>query len=176
MKLFIDTVNEDLFLSIIKDNQTISYVHLKKHLKKSEILPQVYKDLIKKANVFTKDIKKIYLVNGPGSFMSIRAGSVFAKTLCLILKIDLFSIDNLTFISKGIDGNYYVDAKSKKSFIGNVKNGQTKITLGDFKENSLIDYKTLIDQPEVYLKLFKKVKNVLDFKENYFKEPQIGGI
>lgn len=175
MKLFINSVNEDLFLSIIKDNETLSYVHLVKYQKKSQILPKVYKDLIKKANILTNDIKKIYLVNGPGSFMGIRAGSVFAKTLCLILKIDLFAIDNLTFISKGIDGNYYVDAKSKKSFVGNVKNGKTTISFSNFKKNSLIDYQTLINNPKVYLKLFKKVKNILDFKENYCKEPQIGG-
>ena len=175
MKLFIDTVNEDLFLSIIKDDKTLSYIHLEKYQKKSEIFPKLYKVLIKKANILTQDIQKVYLVNGPGSFMGLRAGSVFAKTLCLVLKINLFAIDSLTFISKGKNGSYYVDAKSKKSFIGKVKNGLTKITIGDFKENSLVDYKTLINNPNVYLKLFKKVENILDFKENYCKEPRIGG-
>jgi tRNA threonylcarbamoyl adenosine modification protein YeaZ len=175
MKLLIDTVNEDLFLSIIENNRTLAFIHLEKYKHKSEILPSIYSKLLKKLNISTKNIQEIYVVNGPGSFMGIRAGLVFSKTLALVTNIKLYSLDNLSFISMGKEGKYYIDAKGGKSYIGTLENQKMKIEIGEFKQNSFINYKNLIDNPEIYLQKFKKVKNILKFKENYIKKPQIGG-
>ena len=175
MKLLIDTVNEDLYMSLIKGNKTIAFAHLVKHKKKSEILPAVFKKLIMTAEITAKDIKNIYVVNGPGSFMGVRAGMTFAKTMSLVTKANLFGINNLRYISQGNDGTFYVDAKGKKSYIGMIDNGELNVFIGHFKENSFIDYNTITKNPEIVLQHFKKIKDIVNYEANYVKDPQIGG-
>ena len=162
-------------MSIVKENKTIAYHHLEDYKKKTDILPSLYKEILEEANIKTKDIEEIYVVNGPGSFMGIRAGIVFSKTLALASNKKLFSIDNLTFISMGIEGEYFVDAKGKKSYRGIFKNNKIKIDLCEFQEDSKIHYKLLIENPQKFLITFKKIENILDLEELYIKEPQIGG-
>ena len=174
MKLFIDTVNEDLFVSLIQKGKTIEYIHLKEHKQKSDTLPIVFQKLIKEADIKAKDIKDIYVVNGPGSFMGIRAGIVFAKTMALTTKANLYSLNNISFISGGLNGIYYVDAKGGKSYTGIIHENKFKIEIGSFKPNSKINYDELIGTPMLFLDLFKKIDNILEFKEEYFKEPQVG--
>lgn len=176
MKLLIDTVNEDLFMSIISEDTTLSYAHLKTYKNKSDILPFVFKKIVDKANIETSDIKEIFIVNGPGSFMGIRAGLVFGKTMALMTGAKLFSINNLKFISGGIDGEYFVDSKGKKSYKGTYKNKEINIEISDFKNNSIINYENIIQTPFIYLELFEEVVDIPSYEATYFKEPQIGGV
>lgn len=176
MKLLIDTVNDDLYMSLIKNDKTISFGHLIAYKRKSDILPVVFKKLIEEVGITAKDINEIYVVNGPGSFMGIRAGMTFAKTMALVTGAKLFGIDNLTFISGGKDGKYFVDAKGNMSYVGVVSNGHTSISIEEFEENSTIDYEDITKNPSKYLSLFKQIENIVEYKANYIKDPQIGGI
>ncbi|MCK5866795.1 MAG: tRNA (adenosine(37)-N6)-threonylcarbamoyltransferase complex dimerization subunit type 1 TsaB [Mycoplasmataceae bacterium] len=175
MKILIDTVNKDLFISLIENNETLDFSHLKEYKYKSDILPSLYKKLLNKNNLTTKDIKEIYVVNGPGSFMGIRAGIVFSKTLSFVGKKKLFQCNNLKFISGGQDIEVYLDAKSGLSFKGREIKGEYKVDTVNFIEDSLINYEALISSPKIYLDLFNEVTNIIEFKEEYFKEPRVGG-
>ena len=175
MKLLIDTCNKDLYIAIIQNDKTLIYEHKKDLKRKSDALPILFKEMIKKLNINTNDIKEIYVVNGPGSFMGIRAGVVFAKTMAYLLNINLYAIDNLTFISNGKNGVYYVDASGNKSYKGTIKNNDVKIELCDYEKDSIIDYKNIINNPSIYLSLFKKINDIIQFESLYIKEPQIGG-
>lgn len=176
MKLIIDTVNDDFYMAIINENNTESFEYLKNYKRKSDILPVIFKKLIDEVGISAKDINSIYVVNGPGSFMGIRAGMTFAKTMALVTGAKLFGIDNLTFISKGKDGTYYVDAKGSKSYMGKMKNGIMTTSFSDFKKNTLINYDSLINNPKKYLMIFKEVSDILNYEANYIKEPQVGGL
>lgn len=176
MKILIDTVNEDMFLSLIDNNQTIVFKHYPKLKKKSDELPNGFTSLLNDSNLELKDISEIYVVNGPGSFMGIRAGMTFAKTITLATGIKLFAIDNLKYISQGKDGKYFVDAKGGKSYYAHLINGEYKISLENFKENSIIDYDFIKNNPEDILRLFHEVKDIKNYKAIYIKDPQVGGI
>ncbi|MCK5807160.1 MAG: tRNA (adenosine(37)-N6)-threonylcarbamoyltransferase complex dimerization subunit type 1 TsaB [Mycoplasmataceae bacterium] len=175
MKILIDTVNKDLFISLINNGHTLSFLHLKDYKYKSDMLPAAYKKLLEDNNLTTKDIKEIYVVNGPGSFMGIRAGIVFSKTLAFVGKKKLFQCNNLKFISGGKSIQTFVDAKSGVSFRGQLIKGKYKVDSVDFQEDSLIDYDELVSSPNLYLDLFDEVIDILNFKEEYFKEPRVGG-
>ena len=175
MKLLVDTVNNDLYVAIIENNKTIAYEHLKDLKRKSDALPEIFDELTKALKIKARDLKEIYVVNGPGSFMGIRAGMTFCKTMALVTGAKLFGIDNLTFISAGIDGEYFVDAKGNSSYKGTISKGKTIIELTDYQEDSSIDYDLLINDPEQYLKLFKLIDDIPNYECLYIKEPQVGG-
>ena len=175
MKLFIDTINTDFFISLIKDNKTIAFIHKEKLIKKSDFLPKAFSELMTKANKDIKDIESIYVTDGPGSFMGIRAGLTFAKVICHVQKKNLYVANNFIFISGGQEGTYYVDAKSNQSFKGSVSGSNVEVELVDATEDSNIDYKAFIANPEMTLKHFKEVSDITNYEPQYFKDPQIGG-
>ncbi len=174
MKLLIDMVNKDFFISLISNNKTIIFKHIKNHVKKSELLPIMYKEIIEESGIKTTDIKSIYVVNGPGSFMGIRAGMVFGKTISFLTKASFFSTNNLKYISQGMNGTFYVDARSDCSYRGVFDNGLSSIEIVPHQEDSIIDYTNIINNPSTILNLFTKVSDVESFKCEYFKEPQVG--
>ena len=177
LALIIDTSNSDLFVSIVKNKKTIVSTHLENCEKKSEKLPLIVSKMFqnKKLKNGVKALDEIYVNKGPGSFMGVRAGVLFAKTLAYTLKIKLYACDNLLFISNGQDGTYHIDAKGGLSYQGIVSKGEAKIELVDFKENSKIDYGRIKKKPQLILNLFKLVDNIHDFEPLYIKEPQVGG-
>lgn len=175
MKLFIDTINADFFISLIEGDKTIAFIHKEKLIKKSDFLPKAFNELMTKANKNIKDIKSIYVTNGPGSFMGIRAGLTFAKVISHVLKTSLYVANNFIFIAGGQDGIYYVDAKSNQSFEGVVKGYDVEVKLINATDDSTIDYKAFIETPEMTLKNFKEVKDIVNYEPQYFKDPQIGG-
>ena len=56
----------------------------------SEILISKIEIAIKKIDISYKDIKKIIIINGPGSFTGIRSSITFAKILGLSLSIPVY--------------------------------------------------------------------------------------
>lgn len=175
MKLLIDTVNKDFYIAIVEENKTIDYIHIENLIKKSDALPVEYKKLIDRNNLMTSDLKGIYINKGPGSFMGIRAGFVFGKILAMMLNIPFHTCDNLLFISQGIDGEYFVDAKGNKSYKGSITNKTSSIELVDFVQDSMVNYENLINNPKNILELFTVEEDVINAQPLYFKEPQIGG-
>ena len=171
MKLFIETCLDDFYISLIKDNKTIDYIHEKNLQKKSDYLPQAFSQLLEKNSVASKDIKEVYVTKGPGSFMGVRAGLMFALTFAATRDIKMFVASSLDFISKGKDGKYYWEAKSNQSYFLEVPNKE--ITLVEAQENSFVDYEDFTNNPLEYLKVFEE-SNPLTTEALYVKEPRVG--
>ncbi len=95
MILFIDTHSE-LITIALKNNDDL-YIKTKE----SEFSHSVYtmpmiEEIFKENNLNIRDLKKIIVVNGPGSFTGIRIGLSIAKTMAYALKIDINTISSLT--------------------------------------------------------------------------------
>lgn len=81
-----------------KDDEIIDFNSnlLNKNL--SDILHSNVANLLEKNKVDQKNIKKIFLVNGPGSFTSMRIGSVFCKTwIELYPDVEFYTIDRFHY-------------------------------------------------------------------------------
>ncbi|RTZ68288.1 MAG: hypothetical protein DSZ21_02045 [Tenericutes bacterium] len=165
MKLLIDTTGKDLFVSLIKGDKTLSYLHYPLLQKKSDALPKVIKKLL--GNYSLKNVDEYFIVKGPGSFMGLRAGLIFGLTAAIINDKKIFTLDSLNFISKGKSGTYFRDASGNNSY--EYKNGKYKIIEGTFE--SEYPFQDIIDNPLEYLSLFKEDKTL---DPNYIKEPRVG--
>lgn len=93
--LYIDTSSSYFYAGIAEDNNLLAEV--KKEFGTSlseEALPEIV-SLFTKTNLTAKDIDKIIVVNGPGSFTGIRIGITIAKVYAWSLNIPITTITSL---------------------------------------------------------------------------------
>lgn len=94
--LYIDTSSDYLYSGIVIDDKLVTEIKRKyeKDLSK-EALPKII-ELFDKANMTPKDLDKIIVVNGPGSFTGIRIGITIAKIIAWSLNINITPISGLS--------------------------------------------------------------------------------
>ena len=73
----------------------------------SEILIFEIEKFLKKTKVNIKKIKSIYIITGPGSFTGIRSAITFAKSLKLIMKLNIFGLSKFQIINSKIKLNKF---------------------------------------------------------------------
>ena len=81
--LFLNSATTNLVVAIIMDGK-IAYLYDENDGRdtSSKIMP-VIDEAFRKAGISPKDIDKIFVVNGPGSFTGIRVGLTVCKTMKL---------------------------------------------------------------------------------------------
>lgn len=105
--LYIDTSSDYLYSGIVIDDKLVSSVKKKyeKDLSK-EALPKII-ELFDEAEITPKDLDKIIVVNGPGSFTGIRIGITIAKTIAWALNINITPISGLTAMAISCHNDTY---------------------------------------------------------------------
>ena len=97
--LFIDTSGTDVSISIINDDKILVNIN-EKVLNSHSIYTVSFIDkALKEANLNTKDIDKILVVTGPGSFTGVRIGVTIAKVYAYLRKIEVISVSSLKMLS-----------------------------------------------------------------------------
>ncbi len=143
--LYIDTSSDYLYSGIVVDDKLISEVKEKyeKDLSK-EALPKII-ELFDKADITPKDIDKIIVVNGPGSFTGIRIGITIAKTIAWALNINITPISGLTAMAISCNTNTYkmplIDARRGYVYGAIYDKDNNKVI-----EDSHIELKELLDK------------------------------
>ena len=97
--LYIDTSSSYLFSAIVENGKVLSEVKEEFGQSLSEVTLPKIAELFQKANLDPKEIDKIIVVNGPGSFTGIRIGLTIAKVYAWTLKIPITTIYSLEAMS-----------------------------------------------------------------------------
>lgn len=105
--LVVIALTSPLIIGVYKDKELIETV--KSEERSSEILPALFKELIKKY-----DIQHIVYAKGPGSFMAIKVSYIFLRTLCIVKNISLLATDAFYF-----NNNAPIKAVGKLYFVKN---------------------------------------------------------
>ena len=95
--LIIDATTNKIFLTLIKDNKNVytsKHENSKNNFDKLIILID---DLLNKNKLSIKDLNRIYVNRGPGSFAGIRNSISIVKGLFLTQKIDYYCFSFLDF-------------------------------------------------------------------------------
>lgn len=93
--LYIDTSSSYLYTSIVEDNEVLSEIKEEFGQSLSEVaLPRIV-SMFEDNSLYPKDIDKIIVVNGPGSFTGIRIGITIAKIYAWSLNIPITTIYSL---------------------------------------------------------------------------------
>ena len=105
--LYIDTSSSYLYTAIIEDNKLLSEIKEEYGQSLSEVaLPRIA-SMFEETKLNPKDIDKIIVVNGPGSFTGIRIGLTIAKVYAWGLNISITTIYSLEAMALSSDNNTY---------------------------------------------------------------------
>ena len=88
-KLIIDVASEKIFLMIITNNDIYNIIYENTKIN-YEKLTTIINDFLKTKNLEIKDISKIYINRGPGSFAGIRNSLSIVKAFNIAKKIDYY--------------------------------------------------------------------------------------
>lgn len=106
MILYIDTSSSFLYTGIVKEGKLLCEIQKEFGHTLSEVaLPEIV-SMFEENKIEAKDIEKIIVVNGPGSFTGIRIGITIAKVYAWSLNIPITTITSLEamMISSNIEG------------------------------------------------------------------------
>ncbi len=95
MILFIDTHAELITVALKTDKELFIKTQESEYSHSIYTMPMI-ESIFKDNNLNVRDLKKIIVVNGPGSFTGIRIGLSIAKTMAYALKIEINTISSLT--------------------------------------------------------------------------------
>ena len=105
--LYIDTSSSYLYSGIVEDNKLISEIKEEYGQNLSKVaLPRIV-SMFEDNNLEAKDIDKIIVVNGPGSFTGIRIGITIAKVYAWSLNIPITTILSLEAMALSSNKDIY---------------------------------------------------------------------
>ena len=105
IEVLVITISNPVLVGIYENKKLIEKIELAG--KTSDDLPILFQNLLKK-----HEIKNLYYVNTPGSFMAIKVAYVFLKTISISKNIPLFACSGFEF-----NENSPIKALGKKYFI-----------------------------------------------------------
>lgn len=120
--LFIDTSSDTLITALSIDNKLVDKIELNGIREHSIYAVEKVKEILEDNKLLPKDIDKIIVVNGPGSFTGIRIGVTIAKTFAYTLNKKITVASSLKNMVIGHSGySYYISKivdKKDKNYVG----------------------------------------------------------
>ncbi len=175
--LFLDTHSSIINVSLIKDSKVITKEKESFQSHSIYLLPMI-KELLEEQSITLKDIEKIIVINGPGSFTGIRIGLSVVKTIGYSLKIPVYPVSSLTafLVSSDINENKMSVIEDNKGYYMSVfdKNNKSIIKETYIEDISSFKYKIIENNLNIlkiveYSKSIKYV-NIHKLKANYIKK------
>lgn len=93
--LGIDTSLDACSVAIVRDGETLAHLHETMNRGQAERLAPMVRDAAAQAGVAFKDIDRVAVITGPGSFTGVRVGLSFARALALSLDKPCIGVSTL---------------------------------------------------------------------------------
>lgn len=182
--LFINSATANLVVAII-NNGKIAYIYDNNdgNDTSSKMMP-VLDEAFKKSELKPKEIDKIFVVTGPGSFTGIRVGLTVAKVMAYSLNIPIIPISSLEVMVSGNGGTALINARRGYVFAGSYDSNLNSLyhdsyvlmndhLLKPYVSYDSFDFETIKPNIDI-LKVVKKHENDKDvnphlIKPNYLK-------
>ena len=169
ISLYINTTTTSLEIALLKDNKLIDKIYLEDIKKHNTYALKNIDKILKDNKLVISDLKKIYVVSGPGSFTGIRIGIVIAKTIAYSLNIKICVISSLILPIF----NY----KNKDYYISILKDNNTKSYIGIYDKlyNKVLESSIVSSEINNYIDKYKNnvvVNNYVDIEKvvSFYKD------
>ena len=132
---YIDTTSSYLYTGIVKDNKLLC--ERKENLGKnlSIYTVSIVNEMFDEVGLKPKDVDKIIVVNGPGSFTGIRIGVTLAKIMAWSLNIPITTITSLVAMAESIKSDKLIvpiiNARREACY-GAIYDGDKEILKGEY--------------------------------------------
>ena len=160
MILFIDT-HDELITIALKNKENLFIKTQESEYSHSIYTMPMIEQIFKENNLEIKDLEKVIVINGPGSFTGIRIGLSIAKTLAYALNIKINTISSLIAYLVSNDTN-----KDKKAVIEDNKGFYVSVF---DKDNNVIIEETYVEEDSYnYDEVEKKldIEKIIKYLEN----------
>ena len=115
ISLFLDTSSKKLVVYLVKDKDILYFKELETTNDHSKYLVPFIDEALKQNNLSPKDINKIYIINGPGSFTGTRIGVTVGKVFAYSIGIKVIPVSSLKqYIFSESNKDYYVSILKDK--------------------------------------------------------------
>lgn len=159
--LFIDTHDKNVLIILFKDGKIINKENLETKNKHSEVTMPTIDKVLKDSNVDVSELGNVIVVNGPGSFTGERIAVTIAKTISYALSIPVRTIDALTILALGVEGERKVVALEDRNgaFVGVFDSSyntleplqyMNKSLYTEFKSSNEVNIMVDVDYEKVY--------------------------
>ena len=116
ISLFLDTSSKKLVVYLVKDKDILYFKELETTNDHSKYLVPFIDEALKQNNLSPKDINKIYVVNGPGSFTGTRIGVTVGKVFAYSIGVKVIPVSSLKqYIFSEENKDYYVSIIKDKA-------------------------------------------------------------
>lgn len=179
MILFLDT--HDSIITVAVKNKDNLYIKTQQ----SEYSHSIYtmpmiEEIFKENNLNIKDLKKIIVINGPGSFTGIRIGLSIAKTMAYALNLEINTLSSLTayLISSTLKENKKAIIKDNKGYYISVFDENNEVLVPEtYVEEDNYDCKVVEEKLDIN-KIIEycsnlKSENPHHIKANYIKKIEV---
>lgn len=179
MILFIDTHDELITIGLKYNDKLFIKTKMSEYSHSVFTMPMI-KEIFEENNLDIKDLDKVIVVNGPGSFTGIRIGLTIAKTLAYTLNIKINTISSLLAYLISNNNNekrMAVIEDNKGYYVSAMDENNNIIVKEQYIENNNYDYQ----QVEHKLDLNKIIdycnnlesENYHHIKANYIKKIEV---
>ena len=123
--LILDTSNRLLCVGVANEEKVLSKIQYEAWQRQSEFCLKEVEKVLKENNLSARQISRIVVTIGPGSYTGVRIALTIAKTLAMVNDCPICAISSLQAIA-GSNGNKIslMDARSKRAYIGIYKDGK----------------------------------------------------
>lgn len=123
--LCMDSAYKNLIIGLYKEDQLIDGIAFEAFKKQSETIFVELEKLLKQNDIDYKDIDRIVITDGPGSYTGIRIAMTIAKVLSTQMGQELCCISTMQLYA-GAKGkaNVILDARSKRAYVAHLEDGK----------------------------------------------------
>ena len=164
ISLFFDTSSKNLTVYLVKDNNILYEKELETINDHSKYLVPFIDEALKINNIESKDINKVYVVNGPGSFTGTRIGVTVGKTFCYSNNINVIPVSSLK--------QYIFSESNKDYYVSIIKDKGNRVYYGIYDK----DYDDIVTDKYNYIDVFKEDISKLNGNIVYISNEDIEGI
>lgn len=139
ISLVMDTSNSYLAVGLFKDNMCLEAFQEKGSRRQSEKAIPTLKEVLDRHHIALKDVNKMIITSGPGSYTGVRVAMTIAKTLAAVSDVRIKSVSSLAAYAGMNQALSVIDARGHKVFVGVYENGlplikEQVVALEDFAQ------------------------------------------
>jgi len=162
--LYIDTCTKYMCVGLSIDDKLVYKKQYEAFKRQSEVAALEIDKCLKETNINAKQLTKIVVTNGPGSYTGIRIGLTLAKVMAKVLNVKLVCLSSLQALCGKEDRSAIIDARSNRMYYGKYCNGISVV-------NDCVKYVSELDVNEEYvgdLYVINKEEKEIDIIDNMF--------
>jgi len=164
ISLFLDTSSKKLAVYLVKDKEILYEKELETINDHSKYLVPFIDEALKQNNLSPKDINKIYVVNGPGSFTGTRIGVTVGKVFAYSIDINVIPVSSLK--------QYIFSEDNKDYYVSIIKDKGNRLYYGIYDK----DYNDILTDKYNYMNIFTEDISKLNGNIVFISDEDIDGI